>query len=121
MEDDDDRTMAEKLQEILMTEEEKKDTIPSSPPTPPERETQPEMTPEMQEVIGVIIGVATEVAKSTFANLGKGWVSLCLIGPSLARIAAAHETLQQDFAREAKIFNVAYDHSVNQTHHSMKG
>ena len=100
-----------------MDSEEKKDTIPSSPPTPAERETQPEMPPEMQEVIAVITEVGVAVAKSAFAAVGKGWNSFCLIGPSLSRIADAHEIL----TKEAKIFNENYVHDIGQKHHSVRG
>lgn len=100
----------------------KSDTSP--PPKPPETqpelpETQPETAPEMsdeaREAIGIATAMATEALKSMGVGFGKMWSSLCLIGPSLARIATAHETLTV----EAKIFNEAYAHDVGQKHHAM--
>jgi hypothetical protein len=113
-EDDLDAEMANRLRETLDMEDKKSDT---TPPTPPERETQPEMPDEAKEAIGVVVQIATAMAGAAAASFSKMWNSLCLIGPSLERIATAHETL----AKEAEIMNKAYDHDVNQRHHAMKG
>jgi hypothetical protein len=91
--------------------EEKKTEVP-----PAERETSPELTDEAREVIEMLTAAALSGLKVLAGGLGLGWNSLCLIGPSLARIATAHENL----VKEAEIFNKAYHHDIGQRHHSVR-
>jgi hypothetical protein len=85
--------------------------------TPPaERETSPEMSDEAKEIVEMFTAAALSGLKVVVAGLGQGWNSLCLIGPSLERIATAHENL----VKEMEIFNKAYDHDIGQKHHSVR-
>jgi hypothetical protein len=109
-EDDKDAAVAEQLRETFNSGDGKKQI-------PPERETSPELGDAEAEVIRIVTAVAGAAAKSAFAMLSKGWESLCLVGPNLERLAAAHEKI----ASEAEIYNRAYEHDVDQRHHSVKG
>jgi hypothetical protein len=108
-EDDKDASVAEQLRETFAGDGKKQ--------IPPERETSPEMDDATREIMEMATAAFVSGLKVVAAGLGRGWNSLCLIGPSLERIAAAHETL----AKEAKIYNDNYQHDIDQTHHSVKG
>ena len=86
---------------------------------PPARETSPELPVDEEdaaELIRILTEVAGAAAKAIGNGLARGWESLCLIGPSLSRIADAHEKM----AAEAKIYNEAYVHDVGQKHHAVR-
>src|SRR5580704_5432219 len=70
-----------------MSEEKKTETPPA------ERETSPEMSDEAKEIVEMFTAAALSGLKVAAGALGLGWNSLCLIGPSLERIATAHENL----------------------------
>lgn len=107
---DEDAEMAEKLNA----------TFPGGQ-VPPARETSPESPSEEDEVLEEIKRVAgekmAELAIAALGGVSKLFESLCLIGPSLSRIADAQEKM----AKESEIYNKAYEHNVNQTHHSVHG
>jgi hypothetical protein len=115
-EDDKDAAVAEELRQTFA----KGENGPASPP-PKERETAPELPDDvndlLEELKRELSGKVMEAVLSAAGAAGKFVESISLIGPSLARIADAHEKM----ASEAKIFNDAYEHNVNQAHHSVHG
>ena len=110
---DEDAEMAKKLNAVMRT-------FPGRQ-VPPTRETGPELPEEEDEALAEMKRVmgerAIEMLMTLVGGASKIAESLCLIGPSLSRIADAHEKM----AAEAKIHNEAYVHDVDQRHHSVKG
>lgn len=94
-------TMSEIPEEYIMTEE----------------ETQSEEAKEaVQELIDQLGQAGAAVVRTFFSKVGEFFASVMLIGPSLSRLADAHEKI----VFEMTLLTKEYQHDVNQKHHSVK-
>jgi hypothetical protein len=110
-EDSKDASVAEQLRETFAG------APPPAPEVPREREMAPELDDGDKSVLEELLMTAvTGAIKASAEGLGKLFSSIALIGPSLERIAAAHEKL----AAEAKHYNDTNDHAVGQEHHAVR-
>jgi hypothetical protein len=110
-EDSKDASVAEQLRETFAG------APPPAPEVPRERETAPELNDGDKSVLEeLLMAAVTGAIKASVEGLGKLFSSIALIGPSLERLAAAHEKL----AAESEIFNRNYDHDVHQRHHAVR-